>query len=253
MATAVYYTTLERMQAGFVDGRESMSITSSLVKMTLGNLRIDIGGSGFSKTQPTGTITDINFYLNGQLQIDLGGLKISLKDAYYASDLYSYVMSKSIGGNDSITGSKYADTLYGMGGSDVLKGMASNDRLDGGAGNDILCGGLGKDTLLGGGGNDIFDFNNANESGLSATTRDVIGTFTRGQDRIDLAGIDANTAGAGNNAFTKIIAAGATFTAAGQLRVNAGIIYGNTDADAAAEFSIQLNGISALSLADFIL
>jgi serralysin len=131
--------------------------------------------------------------------------------------------------------------------------LGSNDRLDGGAGNDILCGGLGKDTLLGGSGNDIFDLNNVNESGLGATTRDVISSFTRGQDRIDLAGIDANATAAGNNAFTKIIASGAAFTAAGQLRLAGGVLYGNTDADAAAEFSIQLSGISALSLADFIL
>jgi Ca2+-binding RTX toxin-like protein len=253
MATAIYYTTFERMQDGFVDGRESMSITSTRVTMSLGNLRIEISGSGFSKTQPTGTITGIDFYLNNKVQIDLSGLKISLEDAYYASDLYSYVLNNSVNGNDALTGSRYADKLYGMGGSDIIKGMGSNDRLDGGLGNDILYGGFGKDTLIGGGGRDIFDYNNANESGLTSTTCDLISGFARGQDRIDLAGIDANATAAGNNAFTKIIASGAAFTAAGQLRLAGGVLYGNTDADVAAEFSIQLSGISALSLADFIL
>lgn len=76
----------------------------------------------------------------------------------------------------------------------------------------------------------------------------------RGQDKIDLSTIDANTASASaNDAFTAFIASVTAFSAAGQLRLNGNVLYGNTDTDIAAEFAIQLTGISTLTTADFVL
>jgi hypothetical protein len=87
---------------------------------------------------------------------------------------------------------------------------------------------------------------------VTLANRDVITDFVRGADKIDLSTIDANTARAGNNAFTSVIASTASFTAAGQLKVTAGVLYGNTDADSAAEFAIALTGIASLTNGDFI-
>ncbi|MNG17449.1 Poly(beta-D-mannuronate) C5 epimerase 2 [compost metagenome] len=135
----------------------------------------------------------------------------------------------------------------------MLTGDAGNDTLSGGAGNDRLVGGTGKDTLTGGAGNDIFDFNALNETGLTSTAWDVISDFARGQDKIDLSTLDANTATTTNDAFRSVIGSTTAFTAAGQLKVVNGVLYGNTDADSTAEFAIQLTGITSLSTSDFIL
>lgn len=156
-------------------------------------------------------------------------------------------------GNDTLYGYDGADTLYGDADSDTLYGGAANDLLYGGSGNDILVGGSGKDTLTGGAGTDRFDFNAVADSGITSALRDTIKDFVRGQDKINLAAIDANSATAGNDAFTALIGSKANFTAAGQLKLAGGILYGNTDGDAAAEFSIALSGISKISLADFLL
>jgi len=155
--------------------------------------------------------------------------------------------------NARVDGGAGNDTLVGGAGSDFLIGGSGNDSVNGGAGNDLLVGGGGKDTLIGGNGADRFDFNALAETGIYSTSRDVIVDFVRGSDKIDLSTLDANTATAVNEAFTRIIAGTTTFTAAGQLKVAGGILYGNTDADATAEFAIQLTGIASLAASDFVL
>jgi Ca2+-binding RTX toxin-like protein len=72
---------------------------------------------------------------------------------------------KPTGGDDLLTGTPQADTIFGLGGNDVLLGLGGNDALDGGPGDDSLDGGPGKDklkgqkgddTLTGGPGNDVL-------------------------------------------------------------------------------------------------
>lgn len=161
--------------------------------------------------------------------------------------------------NDTLTGDKIDsgsfDRLYGLVGDDKLFGMAGDDILDGGIGNDNLIGGAGKDVMTGGAGNDIFDFNAITEIVTTLGKRDVIKDFKQGQDKIDLSDIDANEATANSNeAFMKaFIASNASFTKAGQLKFASGILYGNTDNDSAAEFAIELVGISSLNGNDIIL
>ena len=93
------------------------------------------------------------------------------------------------------------------------------------------------------------------ESGAGSTNRDVITDFDHLVDDIDLMGIDANTAIAGNQAFRWV--GTAALTGAGQLGyfTSGGntIIRGSNDADAASEFEIQLNGIKTLTADDFYL
>ncbi len=62
-------------------------------------------------------------------------------------------------------------------------------------------------------------------------------------DQINLRDIDANTLVTGNQAFIW----GGSFTA-GHLRYVGGVLQGNTDGDAAAEFEIQLVGAPALTV-----
>lgn len=144
--------------------------------------------------------------------------------------------------------------LLGGLGNDSISGLDGNDTLEGGEGNDLLIGGAGKDMLVGGNGNDRFDFNHLTETGTTGVTWDVITDFVRGQDRIDLSTLDANTATAANDAFSgALIDPAVSFTAAGQLRFVSGVLYGNVDADADAEFAVALTGVAVLSAADFIL
>ncbi|MBE9610703.1 M10 family metallopeptidase C-terminal domain-containing protein [Chitinilyticum litopenaei] len=156
-------------------------------------------------------------------------------------------------GNDKLYGYDGADILYGDDGADQLMGGAGADTLYGGNGNDILQGGSGRDILSGGTGADRFIFSITAESGPGSTLRDTIRDFTRGQDKIDLSAIDANETTVKNDAFTTLISSASRFTAPGQLKLSNGTLYGNTDGDAAAEFSIALTGISKLALTDFLL
>ncbi|WP_018632010.1 M10 family metallopeptidase C-terminal domain-containing protein [Neomegalonema perideroedes] len=155
---------------------------------------------------------------------------------------------------DVLRGDSGANVIWGEGGDDVILGRAGNDTLHGQGGNDVLEGGAGRDVLYGGAGSDVFVFRSASETGATTATADVIGDFTRGQDLIDFSSFDANSAASGRQSFTGLIAANASFTAAGQLRFDAATntLFGNTDSDAAAEFAIRLDGVSSLSDSDFL-
>ena len=148
-------------------------------------------------------------------------------------------------GNDTVTGSATADTLLG--------GLG-NDNLSGAAGNDVLTGGKGTDKLTGGAGSDTFDFNALLES-IKGTTRDSITDFTHSQaDKIDLAGIDANSKVADDQGFT-YIGIKAFTGVAGQLDYVKGILAGDTNGDKVADFEIAITLVGSTSLvsADFVL
>jgi Ca2+-binding RTX toxin-like protein len=144
-------------------------------------------------------------------------------------------------------------------GDDLLTGTKGNDTMSGVLGNDTLIGGLGADQLQGHKGADVFQFNDINESGITAKTRDTITDFKSSDgDKIDLSAIDANTSKTGNQAFTKLdIGAkfSGKFAATGQLFFDTAthILWGNVDTKSGADFSIQLNGVSSLVVGDFVL
>jgi Ca2+-binding RTX toxin-like protein len=150
----------------------------------------------------------------------------------------------------TLTGSS---TISGTGNklNNQITGNSASNMLSGLEGSDLLVGGLGADILNGGSGNDTFDYNTVSDSPAGAG-RDVIqdfrGSFSFEADRIDLQDIDANSLVAGNQAFSYI--GFDAFTAAGQLRYSSitGILQGNTDADAAPEFEIQLIGGPVLTV-----
>lgn len=72
---------------------------------------------------------------------------------------------QGLGGNDSITGSRYNDSLNGGTGNDTLRG---------GAGRDVLAGGLGTDRMQGGADNDTFVFRAGELSATKANADHII-------------------------------------------------------------------------------
>jgi Ca2+-binding RTX toxin-like protein len=149
-----------------------------------------------------------------------------------------------LSGIENLLGSEHSDRLTGNGGDNRLFGFGGNDTLVGGGGNDILTGGPG---------NDMFVFASLSDMGVQPEACDQIQDFVQGEDRIDLSGIDANAATGANDTFHTLIDPSAAFTTAGQLRFHAEVLYGNTDADAEAEFVINLIGVTSLTLSDFVL
>ena len=55
-------------------------------------------------------------------------------------------------GNDTITGTDFADTINGGDGNDTMTGVGGDDAMTGGDGNDTMTGSAGNDTLDGGSG-----------------------------------------------------------------------------------------------------
>ncbi|RMF33956.1 MAG: hypothetical protein D6754_15890, partial [Alphaproteobacteria bacterium] len=157
------------------------------------------------------------------------------------------------GGNDTGSGGGGNDTVQGGSGNDVLFGNGGDDHLRGGKGHDILTGGPGKDNMAGDAGIDDFVFKAIGDSGITASTRDVIRDLAAGE-HIDVSAIDANTTVGGNQAFT--LDMGGTF-AAGEIRqVISGsnlILRFNTDADAAPEMAIMVLNHGPLGAGDFVL
>jgi serralysin len=174
------------------------------------------------------------------------------------------IIENATGGSasDVIIGNDVANRLVGGIGKDKLTGGFGNDRLDGGVsadtlsgqgGADVLVGGGGADTMNGGGGRDVFDYNRLNDTGSTAGTADTITGFVSGEDRIDLRTLDANAALGGNQAFTFIEANPFSGNATGQVRFEAGFLYGSTDSDMAAEFVIKLAGVDSITAGDLLL
>jgi hypothetical protein len=90
---------------------------------------------------------------------------------------------------------------------------------------------------------------------VTATTRDAINDFTRGEDIINLSSIDARQGVNGNQAFTFI--GTAAFSAIGQLRYEVSgtkvFVEGDVNNDRVADFQIEVRGLTALTASDFIL
>lgn len=167
-------------------------------------------------------------------------------------------------GSDTITGSSAANWLLGGFGNDTLNGGGGTDTLEGGWGNDRLSGGAARDVLIGGAGNDTFIFTAVGDTAPTAAGRDFVSDFVKGQDRIDLSAIDANSLNSGNQAFVFLPTAGAAFTGTrGQLAYafsdlagtadDRTIVAGDVNGDRVADFQIEVNGLISFGSGDFIL
>jgi Ca2+-binding RTX toxin-like protein len=254
------------------------TVYSTLATYTLGaNVENGIINTSAAANLTGNALANVLYAGAGNNVLD-GGAGIDTASYQYASAAVTVslasIAAQATGGSGSdtlknienLTGSAYADKLTGSAANNALSGGAGNDSVNGGAGNDVisgdagndvLAGELGADKLTGGAGADHFDFNGLAELGLTSTTWDTITDFkTTEADKIDLQGVDANTALAGDQAFSYLgMVAAFTGDATGKLRFDATahILYGSTDADTAAEFAIVLTGVSSLSATDFVL
>ncbi|WP_040261690.1 putative Ig domain-containing protein [Pseudomonas massiliensis] len=154
---------------------------------------------------------------------------------------------------ENVTGSQFADNLTGSSAANVINGGAGNDVLVGGGGDDTLIGGVGTDSLTGGTGADTYQFAALSDLGLGDLRDLILGFKTSEGDKIDLTGLDADISTPdAKEQFTFIgTQAFDSTNAAGQLRFENGILYGSVNADASAEFEIQLVGVKELHQSDF--
>lgn len=174
-------------------------------------------------------------------------------------------------GHDTVTGGLGRDVLWGGVGDDRLDGEAGDDALRGEDGNDQLLGSLGADSLYGGRGadsltggsgrdqlaggqddsRDVFVFASSTDSRVAS--RDVIQGLDRGEDRIDLRGIDARAGSGPNDVFgysgSSAQAHSVWWTREGSDVVVRGDVNGNRTAD----FAIVVADTSVLGSGDFLL
>lgn len=195
-----------------------------------------------------------NTYVSGYDRI-VSTVSYTLADSVYVERLsLAGVAALNAAGNflsNRLDGNAAGNVLSGNGGNDQIFGLGGNDTLIGGDGNDRLLGGAGIDSLEGGAGNDRYEW----DAYTDVTGDRVIG-FTKGQDVLDLASIDANAVTAAYEDFTFIGAA--AFSAAGQVRAQ--VIGGNTivqlnvNAALASDAQLTLVGFTGvLAASDFVL
>jgi len=129
----------------------------------------------------------------------------------------------------------------------ILQGNGLGNHLDGGLGNDRLIGGDGTDWLTGGAGADRFvaEINSLKvDSKNGPLSLDMILDFKKGEDKIDLSGIDAKAGVEGHQAFTFV--GNASGNNAGDLFAKT---FGNINA-AEKSLGIDLDGIDGMNPLD---
>jgi hypothetical protein len=106
----------------------------------------------------------------------------------------TFEVSVKVGGkgNDSLSGSTWADVLFGLGGVDALNGEAGNDLLCGGQAVDTVNGGDGDDVLDGGQGNDSLDGGEADDTLLGKAGDDSLTGGSGGDVFSGGSGVDVN-------------------------------------------------------------
>jgi len=100
-------------------------------------------------------------------------------------------------------------------------------------------------------------FRNGDFAGLDAATSDAIKDFSQAEgDKLRLDFVDANTLVGGDQAFA-FIGTNAFSNTAGELRyeiVNGDtFVYGDTDGDGVADFTVLVTGSHTLTATDFVL
>jgi Ca2+-binding RTX toxin-like protein len=143
-------------------------------------------------------------------------------------------------GGDEIYLGLGTDTVGGGAGNDFIQAAGGNSLIWAGYGSDIIRAGTGRDVINGGPGADVFVFASAAQAGIRAG-RDVITDFTAGVDYIDLRGLGLH------------FNAGAWFSGSGgQVIVVNGLVIGDVNGDAVADFVIELTGAPNVTATDFL-
>ena len=167
-------------------------------------------------------------------------------------------------GNDRVFGGDGNDEVYGGNGNDFVGGGMGMDMLWGGNGADQIDGGAGADMVWGGDGADSFIFRDGDFDDIVDGNFDVIGDFSQEDgDVINLAQIDADSTNNDDDPMTNdmddfTFIGDAEFSGtAGELRYEQSdmftAVYGDTDGDGMADFTIVLDGQVDLVMQDFVL
>jgi Ca2+-binding RTX toxin-like protein len=226
-----------------------------------GDYTVDFNAAGFgnalTNVESIALLTSANteFVSGGDGEFDYS---ITWADSLLASGATFTVNGSRLQAHESFTFDGSQET------NGVLRvfGGAAADTLTGGAGTDQITGGGGADVLTGGAGADLFRYAAATDSTAQAT--DTIHAFVSGEDRIDLARVDARSIAAEENEAFAFIGAAAfsglgpdapgelrAFNVAGDLwRVEADV---NGDGVADMAIAVHVLGGQPLGAADFVL
>ncbi len=178
--TASYaaYTTGIRVDFGtaggaVVAGSGSAGATSD----TLRNVENFIGGAGADTV--VAASDNLAHLYDGRGGIDT--LDLSRLGADLTFDLSKATTQQAVGGATNITAVNF-------------------ENFTGGSGSDTVTAGAGVNTFFGGSGSDTLGFASAGQLGNNAN-RDVFADFKPGEDKVNLAGVDANSGAAGVQHF----------------------------------------------------
>jgi Ca2+-binding RTX toxin-like protein len=255
--SSISYTLGDNLENLTLLGTEAINGTGNALKNILtGNAAANSLDGGLGSDRLIGGLGNDSYYIDRAGDV-VTETSTSETEIDTVNSSISYLLGANLE-NLILTGTA---ALRGKGNAfdNVLTGNTGANKLDGGAGADTLVGGLGKDSLTGGLDADTFSFTAEAETGITASTRDIIVDFNRNQgDKIDLAAIDADTASVDNDVFLTLTVGGTfsgAFTHPGELYFDKTkhILYGNNDADSVADFSIQLTGVSSLTDTDLVL
>jgi trimeric autotransporter adhesin len=117
-----------------------------------------------------GTINSISSVASGQTQFTIGGLSLSVAQfrGFASAGNSQGFLAAVFAGDDTLTGSAFADHLRGYAGNDMLlNNPGSNDA-------DTLDGGTGADSMEGGDGDDLYIVDNTADSILDSSGFDTV-------------------------------------------------------------------------------
>ncbi|TNC62135.1 calcium-binding protein [Rubellimicrobium roseum] len=157
------------------------------------------------------------------------------------------------GGSDALSGGDGRDVLLGQSGHDSLRGGNGDDTLDGGSGADRLDGGMSKDRLHAGkdSSRDVFDFNSIRDSRPSS--HDILLDFDRGEDVIDLRGIDARGGSSRNDGFDYSGHRAQAHSVWWSERNGDVVVSADVTGDRTADFQLRLDNLTRFSSEDVLL
>lgn len=205
----------------------------------------------------------------------LNAMTSVVNTAYGPITVYQPAVTEDVLRNvENVIGTAADDHITGNGSSNRLEGGAGDDVIEGGGGSDTILSGLGEDELWGGAGADTFVFKSYQDSGstnvllsnggvnMTSHGIDTIQDFEAGLDHIDLSGIDANVNQAGDQAFHWVdeltgqagelmLFSPATIGgngSSGYTNENWVRLYGDTNGDAIADFTLAVVGNVSLDI-----
>ena len=172
------------------DGQGVLDLLGSGVQLTTNmTLKAEDANGAVGSATPLSTLVDVDLITSGT------GSTVGVIKGTVGNDLTlnqsgatTSVQIFGLDGDDTITGSNFAD---------IIRGGTGNDTINGGAGNDIIIGGKGDDTLTGDLGRDVFKWEFGDQGTTVTPARDTVTDFdirsvAQGGDIIDLSGLLPN-------------------------------------------------------------